>query len=70
MRWRSNSAAVPLEAIREDFDVCLFLGDLVDYGVEPGPCIDWVRKNAIPVLGLNPDQGYEDLMPLKELIGG
>ena len=21
----------------EEFDVCLFLGDLVDYGVEPGP---------------------------------
>ena len=35
--WRRSS---------EEFDVCLFLGDLVDYGVDPGPCIDWVRQNA------------------------
>ena len=35
-----------LAAIREPYDVCLFLGDLVDYGVDPIPCIDWVRRNA------------------------
>jgi len=35
-----------LEAIREPFDLCLCMGDLVDYGCEPGPVIDWVRKNA------------------------
>src|SRR3954464_11025975 len=46
-----------LEAIREDFDVCLFLGDLVDYGVEPGPCIDWVRKNARYAVRGNHDHG-------------
>src|SRR5436305_8114107 len=33
-------------SIKEPCDVCLFLGDLVDYGLEPGPCIEWVRKNA------------------------
>lgn len=37
---------VALSAIRESFDVCLFLGDLVEYGTEPVPCIDWVRKYA------------------------
>jgi putative phosphoesterase len=35
-----------LVAIRERFDVCLFLGDLVDYGTDPVPCVDWVRRNA------------------------
>lgn len=35
-----------LQAIQETFDVCLFLGDLVDYGPEPEPCIQWVRENA------------------------
>ena len=35
-----------LEAIRERFDVCLVLGDLVDYGPEPGPCVEWARRNA------------------------
>lgn len=35
-----------LAAIDEPFDVCLFLGDLVDYGSNPAPCIDWVRTHA------------------------
>jgi len=35
-----------LQAIKEPYDVCLFLGDLVDYGLEPGPCVEWVRKSA------------------------
>lgn len=46
-----------LEAIREEFDVCLFLGDLVDYGVEPRPCIDWVRRNARYGVRGNHDHG-------------
>ncbi|MDZ4683736.1 MAG: metallophosphoesterase family protein [Planctomycetaceae bacterium] len=37
---------VALSAIRESFDACLFLGDLVEYGTQPAPCIDWVRTNA------------------------
>lgn len=37
---------VALSAIRETFDVCLFLGDLVEYGTDPVPCIDWVRSHA------------------------
>ncbi len=44
-----------LEAIREPFDVCLCLGDLVDYGAEPGPCIQWVRENSKHVVRGNHD---------------
>src|SRR5438067_1893620 len=35
-----------LQAVRESGDLCLFLGDLVDYGGEPGPCVDWARQNV------------------------
>jgi putative phosphoesterase len=35
-----------LQAIQEQYDHCLFVGDLVDYGPEPAPCIEWVRANA------------------------
>lgn len=35
-----------LQALDEPHDVCLCLGDLVDYALEPGPCIDWVRQKA------------------------
>ena len=35
-----------LKAIREPFDVCVCLGDLVDYGPEPEPCIRWVQQYA------------------------
>jgi putative phosphoesterase len=51
----ANRAA--LDAIREPFDVCIFLGDLVDYGAEPGPCIEWVRKNATYAVRGNHDHG-------------
>jgi len=50
-----NRAA--LEAIREPHDVCLFLGDLVDYGPEPGPCIDWVKRYAHHAVRGNHDHG-------------
>ncbi len=46
-----------LDAINETFDVCLCLGDLVDYGPEPGPCIDWVRENAAHTVRGNHDHG-------------
>lgn len=50
-----NRAA--LESIRESFDTCVCVGDLVDYGPEPGPCIDWVRKNAAHCVRGNHDHG-------------
>ena len=44
-------------AIRETFDACLVLGDLVDYGLEPAPCIDWVRQNGTHAVRGNHDHG-------------
>jgi putative phosphoesterase len=35
-----------LRAIQEPHDVCCFLGDLVDYGPEPVPCIQWVQQHV------------------------
>jgi putative phosphoesterase len=50
-----NRAA--LEAIQEPFDICICVGDLVDYGPEPGPCINWVRKHAAYCVRGNHDHG-------------
>jgi putative phosphoesterase len=38
-------------------DVCLCLGDLVDYGLDPSPCIAWVREKAQHVVRGNHDHG-------------
>lgn len=46
-----------LQAIQEPFDVCVVLGDLVDYGLEPGPCIEWVRQRATYSIRGNHDHG-------------
>lgn len=50
-----NRAA--LEAIREPFDLCLCVGDLVDYGPEPAWCVDWVQKHAAHCVRGNHDHG-------------
>lgn len=51
----ANPAA--LDAIRERFDACLCVGDLVEYGPDPGPCIRWAREvGAVTVRG-NHDHG-------------
>jgi putative phosphoesterase len=44
-----------LSAIDESFDVCLFLGDLVDYASNPVPCVEWVRDNATAAVRGNHD---------------
>ncbi len=46
-----------LQAIQEPHDVCLCLGDLVDYGLEPAPCVDWARRNAQATVRGNHDHG-------------
>jgi putative phosphoesterase len=46
-----------LNAIDEPFDACLVLGDLVDYGLEPKVCIDWVRQKASFAVRGNHDHG-------------
>src|SRR5262245_33843373 len=47
-----------LEAVaREPHDLCLCLGDLVEYGLEAGPCIEWVREHAAYTVRGNHDHG-------------
>jgi putative phosphoesterase len=53
-----------LQAITEPHDVCLFLGDLVDYGLEPTPCIAWVRQYAHYVIRGNHDHGVAQQVPV------
>ena len=46
-------------------DVCLCLGDLVDYGLEPSECIGWAReKTAVTVRG-NHDHGVAQHVPVQ-----
>jgi putative phosphoesterase len=35
-----------LQQIQEPHDYCFFLGDLVDYGLQPVECIEWVQQHA------------------------
>jgi putative phosphoesterase len=53
-----------LEAIHEPFDLCLNLGDLVDYGVEPGPCVAWARQYAAHGVRGNHDHGAAQGVPV------
>lgn len=46
-----------LRTIEDKYDVCICLGDLVEYGLQPGPCIEWVRENARYVVRGNHDHG-------------
>lgn len=51
----ANYAA--LQAIKEPHDVCICLGDLVDYGPEPGECVRWAMANAHYAIRGNHDHG-------------
>jgi putative phosphoesterase len=52
----ANPAA--LQAVAEQpHDLCLCLGDLVDYGLEPAPCIAWMREHARLTVRGNHDHG-------------
>ncbi|MBM3997813.1 MAG: metallophosphoesterase family protein [Planctomycetes bacterium] len=46
-----------LQAIKEPFDACLVLGDLVDYGLDVAPTINWVRQKATHAVRGNHDHG-------------
>ena len=63
----ANRAA--LEAIREEYDVCLFLGDVVDYALEPAPCIEWVRQRATYCVRGNHDHGVAQKVFLQGAAG-
>jgi putative phosphoesterase len=46
-----------LQAVQEPFDECLVLGDLVDYGLDPSPCIQWAMDHATQAIRGNHDHG-------------
>ena len=52
-----------LSAIREPYDVCLCLGDLVDYGPDPAPCVRWAMANARYAIRGNHDHGVAQGIP-------
>ncbi len=58
-----------LQAITEPHDVCLFLGDLVDYGLEPTPCINWVRTHAKYSVRGNHDHGVAQFISVSAKTG-
>jgi putative phosphoesterase len=49
--------------------VCLFLGDIVDYGGAPGPCVDWVRRNATLAIRGNHDHGAAQNVTIQGGVG-
>src|SRR3954447_10945325 len=53
-----------LAAINEPHDVCLCLGDLVDYGPEPGPCVRWAMTKAQYAIRGNHDHGVAQGIPV------
>lgn len=53
-----------LQALNEPFDLCLVLGDLVDYALDPAPCIDWVRQRANWAVRGNHDHGVAQNVPV------
>lgn len=46
-----------LAAIDEPHDVCLMLGDLVDYGPDPAECVRWAMENVHHAIRGNHDHG-------------
>lgn len=55
-----------LSAIDETFDACLVIGDLVDYGTDPLPCVRWVRKHATAVVRGNHDHAVAQNVPARK----
>ncbi len=47
----------------------MVLGDLVDYGLEPGPCIDWVRQHATYAVRGNHDHCVAQLVKVQGKTG-
>lgn len=52
-----------LAAIREPFDACLFLGDLVEYGTNPVPCIEWAQRHVTCAVRGNHDHAVAQRVP-------
>jgi putative phosphoesterase len=58
-----------LQAINEPHDTCIVLGDLVDYALEPGPCIQWVREHANLSIRGNHDHGVAQQVKVNGKVG-
>jgi putative phosphoesterase len=53
-----------LAAINEPYDVCLCLGDLVDYGPDPAACVRWAMSHANYAIRGNHDHGVAQGIPV------
>lgn len=53
-----------LSAINETYDLCLCLGDLVDYGPNPAECVRWAMKHANYSIRGNHDHGVAQSVPV------
>jgi putative phosphoesterase len=54
-----------LAAIDEPHDVCLMLGDLVDYGPDPTACVRWSIEHAHYAIRGNHDHGVAQNVPVE-----
>lgn len=55
-----------LSAIQESFDVCLCLGDIVEYGTDAATCVDWVRHTAHAAVRGNHDHSTAQRVPMPQ----
>jgi putative phosphoesterase len=53
-----------LAAIDEPHDLCICLGDLVDYGIDPAPCVRWAMGHAGYAIRGNHDHGVSQGIPV------
>lgn len=56
-------------AAAEPHDVCLVLGDLVDYGPDPSECVRWTMTHANHAIRGNHDHGVAQEVPVRGEIG-
>ncbi len=61
-----HANSVALSAIRETFDACLCLGDIVEYGTDAAACIDWVRQHAHAAVRGNHDHSTAQRVPMPQ----
>jgi putative phosphoesterase len=54
-----------LAAIAEPHDVCLMLGDLVDYGPDPSECVRWAMQHATHAIRGNHDHAVAQDVPVR-----
>ncbi|MDP1797066.1 MAG: metallophosphoesterase family protein [Planctomycetaceae bacterium] len=64
-----HANSVALSAIRESFDACLCLGDIVEYGTDAATCIDWVRHHAHAAVRGNHDHSTAQRVPMPQGTG-